>query len=280
MRLAPALLASVLAVTATRAVDMINLPVMDQPKSDARPGEFVFNLLPRAFQTNPAFEMSIKCRVTPYGQTFPAPSPQEPVYYIMQDAGRQSLGETSGEEKPPEHLDNILIRALSTNGYRPATDPAHKPALVLIYSWGSHFAMDHEAQVENIPRYVEHLNERSRLIGEFGFRPVSTGSSAELNFYYFAQNSLYFAIISAYDHDSVARGKPELVWRAHLTANAQGVSLNEALPALVLTAGTSFGRDTGKALFVTRRAVRGKVELGPLIFEPDEDPPPALFLTK
>lgn len=269
------LVACALGALSVRATELISLPVMDPPKSDARRGENVFNLLPRAFQNNPQFEMTIKCALTAYGHTFAPATPSNPVYYVIQDAGRLQLGERMDRETVPENLDKMLIRALSTNGYLPAEGTAHRPSLLLIYRWGSSYAMDHEAQLSNIMLHYLQSRKRSELIGEgyytrpgLNYYSRDPFNSPESNTQ--ALNSLYFATITAYDHDSVARGKPEQVWRTYLTANAQGVSMSEALPALVLTAGTSFGRDTHGAQFVTRRAFRGKVEMAPLVILPDE----------
>jgi len=112
--------------------------------------------------------------------------------------------------------------------------------------------------------------ERAKLIGESTAPQRYTGLIRDQRLYYQEQHSLFFAVVSAYDHASVVDGKPELVWRAHLTANAEGVSMREALPALVLTAGTTFGRDTRGAHYLTRRAYRGKVELAPLVILPGD----------
>ncbi len=255
---------------------MINLPVMEPPKSDILPGEHAFRLLPLSMQQDPRFEMTILCELTPYGRTLAPATPERPVYYVSQAGGPQQLGETTGGEKMPENFAKILTRSLSTNGYLPAEGTPQPPSLVLIYHWGSSYEMDIDSRINFPEQDFRQRQERAALIGLSAFdrRSLPDGDFFSRLFPVTleqerlavqGQHSLYFTVVSAYDYASLARGERQLVWRAHLTAAAQGVSMRESLPALVLTAGTSFGRDTQGAQFVTRRALRGKVELAPLI---------------
>lgn len=73
----------------------------------------------------------------------------------------------------------------------------------------------------------------------------------------------YYVVASAYDYRAVAAGKKELLWRTRMTVNAQGVSMQQALPTVVMSAGPFFGRETVESAVIQRRAVPdGTIEIG------------------
>jgi len=96
--------------------------------------------------------------------------------------------------------------------------------------------------------------------------------------------SIHFVVASAYDAASVAAGRRVLLWRTKMTVRATGLSLADALPPLIATAGPFYGRDMARAESLRRRLSQaGTVELGPLEVQgydeprppPDQPSPPA-----
>lgn len=77
--------------------------------------------------------------------------------------------------------------------------------------------------------------------------------------------SIHFVVASAYDAASVAANRRVLLWRTKMTVRATGLSLADALPPLIATAGPFFGRDMAQAEAIRRRLSQaGTVELGPM----------------
>lgn len=90
-----------------------------------------------------------------------------------------------------------------------------------------------------------------------------------------AAGDVCFVIISAYDHDALAKGHRLLLWRTRLTVRTDGVAQAAALAALLGAAAPYLGRDMAEPAILTRRLhPEGQVWLGPFIY-PDEIPGPA-----
>lgn len=238
---------------------------------------FNFHLLPKALQKNPNLEMTVFTEVTDFGRTLPPVSPEHPIRYIAHDSGGASMGESvAGERKPPmEELDAILSQALAKRGYLPFEDGGVPPSLVLIFHWGSHYRMDFDLAVLFPELDRQRVLERAMLVGGHSYqkqvmRQIDYGTlpgdhAFKMGVLYDQANTdLYYAVVSAYDHDSVAAKKPRLAWRTFMTVSAIGVSMSESLPVLVLTASDFFGSDMKEPDAMFRTVRRGTVTMGPL----------------
>jgi hypothetical protein len=111
-----------------------------------------------------------------------------------------------------------------------------------------------------------------------GFLPLEQYKRAEWDnesIYLHVSGEFYYAVISAYDYATVAHGKPVLLWRTQLTVDSGGVSMTDALPALLANAGPYLGKDTGRPGTFVRPVVRtGRVEVGtPTVTELQATPP-------
>ncbi|ACB74623.1 hypothetical protein Oter_1338 [Opitutus terrae PB90-1] len=233
-----------------------------------------FWLLPKSFQQNPELEMTVFSEVTDLGRSLPTATPEEPVYYVGHNGGFTERGDHMGERPPAaNYLGQVLRHALTTNGYQPAT-AQHPASLLLIFHWGSHHAMDREMRVMFPELSRRHFLERAKLVGgrrfessvsrRISFGDFLTDHTADVEFLADQANlGVYFAVVSAYDLASHRQGRRQLVWRTSLTVNTSGVSMVDTLPALILTAAPSFGRDMRAPDVVCRRVRRGVVEYGP-----------------
>lgn len=86
-----------------------------------------------------------------------------------------------------------------------------------------------------------------------------------------AASDVYYVVASAYDHRSVMEKRRVLLWRTRMTVAAQGVSQEQTLPTLVLSAAPFFGQDMAETEILSKRAMReGTVEVGtPTVVEPN-----------
>lgn len=252
----------------------------------AKTGDFVFSILPKAFQKNPTLDMTYNTEFTDYGRLLRPASPEQPVYYLEQDAGFRPLGWTVGGEKSPKAADmeRVLGRALATNGFL-AASPEHPPALALIYFWGSHNKPDPDT-ARNFPELMrKNILERAMLVGgrkftsgvgfamEWGESPADHEEKTEF-LRDQAQEEIYYVVASAYDYQVLAHGQRKLAWRTTLTVTSAGLAMTETLMPLVASAAPFFGRETLEPEIGSRRISRtGHVEIGtPTVVE---DPPPA-----
>jgi hypothetical protein len=89
---------------------------------------------------------------------------------------------------------------------------------------------------------------------------------------------VYYVVASAYDYQSVVANQKVLLWRTRMTVSARGVSQEQSLPALLLSAGPFFGREMKEPEIISKRAVReGNVEMGtPTVVGPSPAPPPSV----
>jgi len=74
---------------------------------------------------------------------------------------------------------------------------------------------------------------------------------------------LYFVVASAYDYRAAALHARRLLWRTRMTVAAEGVSEEMALPKLILSAASFYGREMNEPeVFVQRALPEVKVEIG------------------
>ena len=94
-------------------------------------------------------------------------------------------------------------------------------------------------------------------------------------------SDVYYVVASAYDYGAMAANQRVLLWRTRMTVAAAGVSAEQSLPTLVLSAGPYFGQDMPEPEFISKRALRdAEVKIGPTtVVESDvktaPPPPPA-----
>lgn len=76
-------------------------------------------------------------------------------------------------------------------------------------------------------------------------------------------HDVYYVVATAYDYASIAKNKPLLLWRTRMTVASSGVTQEQTLPTMIMTAGPYFGKEMNDVAILSKRAVRdGKVEVG------------------
>lgn len=142
----------------------------------AKRNEVVFSLWPKSLQRNPRMDFNIITEMTPAGRKAKQPTAEAPVYYIAQ--GGKMINNGVGAEglkgPPPEKLQSLMDRALTSAGYLPGDGKTHLPTLAVVYNWGSSsFQPPSDVSDENgegnvpVPEVVlrKALLDRARLLG-------------------------------------------------------------------------------------------------------------------
>ncbi len=121
-----------------------SLPSADRAPVQAKHGsdDFVFSLWPTAFQRHPRLDFNVVTEMTGAGRKWPAPSPKNPAYYVVQ-AGQPYNGGLMGPEgsldpRAGPQFFSALERALGENGFRPAAGTGQSPTIVIIYQYGAY----------------------------------------------------------------------------------------------------------------------------------------------
>lgn len=277
--------------------------VTERPKPAEKP-QWVFSLLPKSMQKNPLVDLTVITEMTEAGKKLPLVTPDKPAYFELTTAGARQIGEAYGNEHALKQaeMEHVLIRALAANGYLPAHAPEKPASLLIAYSWGSHakLTIDESVSTDVI---VRNLLDRAALVGGEKFaRELSEVIDQEMTWqtaapgtdigplkafrmrsykndglYDQAANDIYYVVASAYDYRLAAQKQRVLLWRTRMSVATAGVSQDQTLPTLVLSAGPYFGRDMPEAETLTKRTIReGRVEVGaPTVIESSPPKAPA-----
>ncbi len=282
------------------------IPTAGNAASDtgSRQDQGMLSLLPRSFRDNPSVDETVITEMTDEGRKLTPPSPEHPAYYVARPMGYHAEGHGTAAERPPPEslLEDRVRQALAVNSYLPAA-PGKPPTLLIVYVWGVHNNLDAGTEDSGAFPDVKHRNllSRASLVGGTRFAgelkaalerqdrvydvtamplldPVrlftehdpKTRQLVELS-----KANCYYVVASAYDYVAGAHGDRILLWRSKMTVDAQGVSMAEALPTLILHAGEFLGRDMSEAATMARRIkLAGHSTLGPLEVKEYLEKPP------
>lgn len=110
--------------------------------------KFVFSLLPKSLQRNPALDFNVITEMTAEGKKFPKPTAKQPLYYVAQPGKFMQMGTEPANERPPPvaDLERAMQKALATNGYLAHIDSGPAPRLAVVFNYGSfaRFSTDFE----------------------------------------------------------------------------------------------------------------------------------------
>jgi hypothetical protein len=236
-----------------------------------------FNLLPLSMQRDPRVNLSVLTEMTPEGRQVKPPTRAHPAYFVAHDQGLTEEGDIVAGEVPPSKavLGEALYKGLSVNGYLPATNE-HAPALVIDLRWGAFNKLNFTQKYDDLE--LVNLAERAAIVGGMQFsadmmRAFQKGNRILKAFRMQsprndwlvdrAMGDLYFVIASAYDANALAEGRLKLLWRTKMSTASQGVTMDGTIPALVVSSGPFFGRETAGAMRLNRPVIKdGKVEIG------------------
>ena len=270
-------------------------------------GRFVFSLLPKSFQKDPAVDLAVITEVTDPGRKLPPPSAKKPIYYLAHTAGYHDEGQGLTGEKPlpVAELEANLEKSLAFSHYLAAPE-GRSVTEVIFFVWGSHTKLNDDdlsldpsgfVDVENqnllsraalvggvkfAHEFEQALSEHAKLsmagISALGPDPVSIFMNRDARTLQLVEQSYddcYYVVASAYDAANLAKGRRILLWRTKMTTNSRGLSRAQTLPLLNPRGGPYFGKDMSVAATLTRRATPdGHVEIGTPTEVPDRDSSP------
>jgi hypothetical protein len=216
--------------------------------------------------------------MTPEGRELQHATPEQPVYYLGRSLGRR-LGSIPGDREPSvEEMNRVVTDILAKQGYLGATPGVNEPSLFIVIQWG--YIRPQGSELFWFLGYDARQDVGAQAFpGQLGpevflrnFRSgwIETVLQA-------AREPIYGIIVTAFDHESARTSSPVIYWQTRIGLPANGKSMMQALPTMLLAAGPTIGRETKiPVLQSADTARRGRVELGEVkALEVVDDPPAA-----
>jgi hypothetical protein len=163
-------------------------------------------------------------------------------------------------------MNRFVAKVLAKQGYLGAKAGVHEPSLFLVVQWGYLrsgsgdllWFLGYDANQDiAAPVFPGQLGPE---VWRRGFRSREITTILD-----YANGPIYGIIVSAFEYQSASTTKPIIYWQTRIGLPANGKSMAEALPAMVLAAGAAIGREAkSPVLLDVDDARRGYVKLGEL----------------
>lgn len=213
-------------------------------------------------------DVLISTDATPEGRALTQPTRESPVYYVGKSLGNK-LGSIRGDDMPPEkEMTNTVAKILAKQGYVGAKPGIHDPDLYLVVQWGymepgngdlMWFLGYDASQDIAAPMFPGMLGME---IFRRGMRSHSIQTILDD-----VKDPIYGIIVTAFDYKSANTPKPVVYWQTRIGLPANGKSMAQALPTMLVAASNSFGRESKSPMLVDADTARaGVVKLGELQF--------------
>lgn len=204
--------------------------------------------------------------LTEKGKALKPPSTANPVYYRGRSLGTR-LGSIRGDQLPDEkQMNRFVAKILSQQGYVGATPGLHEPTLYLFVQWGYLepgsgdllWFLGYDANQDiAAPSFPGQLGPE---VWRRGFRSRTIETILDNS-----SSPIYGIIVTAFEYRSASTSEPIIYWQTRIGLPANGKSMAEALPAMVLAAGPAIGRESKSPVLLNVDDPRkGHVELGEL----------------
>ena len=220
-----------------------------------------FSLFSRAWG-----DVIVATDLTEKGKTLKPPSTGNPVYYRGRSLGIR-LGTIPGDQLPDEkQMNRFVAEILARQGYLGATPGLHEPTLYLVVQWGYLesrsgdllWFLGYDADKDiGAPSFPGQLGPE---VWRRNFRSPIIEAILEN-----ASSAIYGIIVTAFEYRSASTADPIIYWQTRIGLPANGKSMAEALPAMMLAAGPAIGRENESPVLINVDEPRkGHVELGEL----------------
>ena len=203
---------------------------------------------------------------TPAGHVLTPPNRETPVYYLGRSLGCR-LGSIRGDQVPEERDMNLFVtKILAKQGYLGSSPEMHEPTLFLVVQWGYM-----EPQSGDLLWFLGYNAKQdiaspspSGILGPEvflrNFRSRATESILEN-----ARGAIYGIIVTAFEYKSANTPNPVIYWQTRIGLPANGKSMAQALPTMLVAAGTAIGRESNAPVLVNADDARaGNIRLGEL----------------
>lgn len=213
---------------------------------------------------------------TPEGHALAPPTPDQPVYYLGRSLGCR-LGSIPGDKMPAEkEMTQFIAKVLAKQGYRGAKPGVHEPDLFLVVQWG--YLEPRGGDLLWFLGYDPSQDIASPsfpgVLGPEIYRRGARSPTIQAILDY-ADEAVYGIIVTAFDYKSANTSKPVIYWQTRIGLPANGKSMAQALPTMLVAAGNAIGRESNSPVLVSADTAReGAVRLGELhILDVINDPP-------
>lgn len=211
-------------------------------------------------------DVIVNTDVTPEGSNLTPPTPTQPVYYRGMSLGPK-LGTIVGDREPTEReITQLVARVLARQGYLGAKPGVHEPTLFLVIQWG--YLEPRQNDLMWFLGYDPRQDIASPVFpGQLGPEVWRRGmrSHTTETILSNAGGPNYGIIVTAFEYKTARSPKPVVYWQTRIGLPANGKSMDEALPTMILAAGSAIGRPSKTPLLRDSDAAReGTVNLGEL----------------
>ena len=223
-------------------------------------------------------EVDIVVDMTPEGRKVEPPSQARPARYLPLVLGYREIGAPIAGSKPPPQNEVLHLAAteLARQGYLVISKTAPAPSIILLFQWGS-MNPQIETFFDENPGQRAFANEGQMLalVGgntlqhmDLDFEKEQVRQGAEQN--------RFFVALTAFDFKAYARNhRKVMLWQAKMSLPSEGVSIDEAMTALVKAGGPLLGRETVRPKRVVLPVTdEGRVDIGALTIKDYQDAPP------
>jgi hypothetical protein len=221
-------------------------------------------------------DVIVSTDTTPEGHALTPPTREMPVYYRGRSLGCR-LGSIRGDELPEvQEMNHFVAKILAKQGYLGASPGTHDPALYLVVQWGYlqpgsgdllwFLGYDANQDIAS-PSFPGKLGPEV-FLRNFRSRTIQTILDD-------AGDAIYGIIVTAFEYKSANTDKPVIYWQTRIGLPANGKSMTQALPTMLVAAGNAIGRESKSPVLVDADTARqGAVRLGELqILDVINDPP-------
>lgn len=211
-------------------------------------------------------DVIVSTDTTPEGRALTPPTPEKPVYYLGKSLGCK-LGSIPGDVEPGvQEMTNVVAKILAKQGYLGARPGVHDPSLYLIVQWGYlkpgsgdllwFLGYDANQDIAS-PSFPGVLGAE---VFRRNFRSRTTQTILEDS-----ADAIYGIIVTAFDYKSADMPEPVICWQTRIGLPANGKSMMQALPTMLLAAGSAIGRESNAPVLLDADIVReGRIKLGEL----------------
>jgi hypothetical protein len=216
--------------------------------------------------------------MTPAGRAVTPPTPAKPVYFQGLSLGSK-LGTVPGDVIPEKgKFDLFVAKILAQQGYLPAKPGVNEPTLFLVLQWGylkplwsnmSYLTwfLGYDPNRDIGANWTPNFLGPEVFLQDFRSRVTETILDT-------ARDSAYGIIVTAFEYKSANTAKPIAYWQTRVGLSANGKTMAQALPTMIVAAGPKIGRETdGPTLRDADEARQGHVDLGQLKVVGYEDDP-------
>ncbi|HLP07099.1 MAG TPA: hypothetical protein VK178_02970 [Opitutaceae bacterium] len=181
--------------------------------------------------------------VTEAGKAATPPTPLNPVYYVGRSLGCR-LGSLRGENLPDEkEMHRIITNVLAKQGYVGTRPELREPSILLMVQWG--YLDSRSEDLLWFLGYDSRQDPMARVDPKYtGSERFRTRPREIETIMDYASDSMYGIIVTAFDYKSVGTGNPVIYWQSRIGLPANGKSMAQAIPSMIIAAGPALGRES------------------------------------